>query len=334
MKGRIKGFGITMLLIMLLGCCTGCADINPGEVGIYVKMLGWNKGVHKEPLKVGTQVYNPISADIIVYDSRAKEYDFTGENLIEFQTLDGQNGKAEWTFVISLDQLRVFELHQEVGPGYYTKVVLPTLRSLPRIEMGRYGAEKLYTGEVKEKVQKNTVDALNKDLYEKYGIHADGAYLKKVAFAPDFTSKLEDKAKAFQDIEINKRRAEAEEQEAKRKENVALGAKLAAIQEANGQKVSNILRADGDKQSKELIAKGNLAIALAEAQGIKARREALSGLGGPELVSIEWARNIGPNIKVGLLPTGSPGTVSLFGDHALGQIMSIFKEPKDIKEKE
>lgn len=41
------------------------------------------------------------------------------------------------------------------------------------------------------------------------------------------------------------------------------------------------------------------------------RREALSGAGGRELVSIEWAKNLGPNVKVYAIPTGAPGTTSL-----------------------
>jgi hypothetical protein len=37
----------------------------------------------------------------------------------------------------------------------------------------------------------------------------------------------------------------------------------------------------------------------------------LSGAGGSELVSIEWAKQLGPNVKVYAFPTGAPGTSSI-----------------------
>ena len=49
----------------------------------------------------------------------------------------------------------------------------------------------------------------------------------------------------------------------------------------------------------------------AEAEGVRLRREALSGAGGQELVSIEWAKNVGSKIQIYGVPTGAPGTTSV-----------------------
>jgi len=44
---------------------------------------------------------------------------------------------------------------------------------------------------------------------------------------------------------------------------------------------------------------------------------ALSGSGGAELVSIAWAENLGPNVKVYGVPTGAEGTSTFLFDEAL-----------------
>jgi len=63
------------------------------------------------------------------------------------------------------------------------------------------------------------------------------------------------------------------------------------------------------RQKKEQEAKGILAIAQAEAEGTRLQVNAFGD--GKTYASVKWAENLGPNVKVWGIPTGTPGTTSL-----------------------
>lgn len=77
---------------------------------------------------------------------------------------------------------------------------------------------------------------------------------------------------------------------------------------------------------RRLGAKGILAVGEARAKVRRLKNEAMIGPGGDKIVALEWARQLGPNVKVYGIPTGAPGTASIMDLN--GILQGAFKTVK------
>lgn len=302
---------VVLFCIVSLYSLAGFTDIDPGQVGLLIKKIGSNRGMQKETLDTGLHWIEPISYDVDVYDTRLKQYSFKIKDQgISSTTKDGQPIVVDMSVELGLLDKNVPFLHENVGRNYFDQVVYPSVRSILRNTTSTQLSENIYTGEGRLAIQQ----AMTKKLTDKLspmGIRI-AVNLRAITFSnTDFVAILEEKAKAQQRVEIEKRKAAAAKNTAIKVANIAEGQKQKRIKEAEAGKEEKRLEGIGRRLQKEQDAKGILAIAKAEAEGVRLRREALSGAGGKELVSIEWAKNLGPNVKVYAFPTGSPGTTSL-----------------------
>lgn len=296
------------IAVVALGSLYGLAglvDIDPGYVGLKIKKIGDNKGMQKDTLDTGLQWIEPITYDVAQYDTRKKQY--TIEHMSS-STQDGQPITVDISLEIGLLDDKVPLLHEKIGRDYFDQVVYPALRSAVRNSTTTQDSDQIYTGNSRLEVQKNIRATLRKRL-DKYGIDTD-VNLREIAFTnKDFVKALEDKAKAAQEVVIQERRAAAAEQEAIRTANLAEGQKQKRIKAAEAEKEEIRLRGLGQRLAKEEEAKGNLAIYRAEAEGTRLQVQAYGK--GSTYASVKWAENLGPNVKVYGIPTGTPGSTAL-----------------------
>lgn len=287
----------------------GITVVEPGEYAILMKQLGSDKGMQKDGLAAGTHWVDPFSFDVIKYDTRAEQY-ADGLEDTPSQTNDGQPILVDMSLEIGLNSAYVPKLHQDIGPDWFNRVVYPAARSAVRNATSALASDQIYTGKGRAEVQKTIQSQLQNKVAAK-GIDVT-VNLRDISFEnKQFIATLEQKATAAQQEEIQRRGALAAAQEAIRITNIAEGEKQKRIKAAEAAKEEARLQGEGSRLQKEEEAKGLLAMASAEAEGVKLRREALAGAGGPEMVSIEWAKNLGPNVKVYGVPTGAPGTTSI-----------------------
>lgn len=299
--------GAIALVVSLIYFVSGWTTIEPGEYGVLIQQFGDEKGMQDEGLAVGTHWIEPISYDVEIYDTRARQYPLE----VGASTKDGQPVEVHATFEISLEHAKVKDLHSLVGRDYYERIVEPAARASIRDALPTQLSDKVYTDEGRNFIQ----TAIEKDLVNKKvasrGIIAS-VNLQEIRFLNEaFLAILERKAGAAQLEEIQRREAAAAEQEAIKVANVAEGNKQKRIKDAEAGREEQRLRGEGSRLEKEEEAKGLLAMVTAEAEGVRLKREALSGSGGKEMVSIAWAENLGPNVKVYGVPTGAPNTTSL-----------------------
>lgn len=321
MKIRVPGSsvvaGVALIAVLGLYGLAGITSIEPGEVGILIKMLGSNRGMQEQTLDTGTHWVEPISYDVATYDVKFKQYD---EGVVDMpsQTKDGQPILVDLSLEIGLADKYVPFLHENVGTDWYANIVYPAVRSAVRNTTTMQKSDQIYTGIGRANVQKTMQDSLDTKL-DQYGILLT-VNLRDIEFTnTEFIGTLEKKAIAAQNVIIEERNADAAQKTAIKMANLAEGAKQERIKAAEAQKEEQKLDGEGRQLLKEADAKGILAIAKAEAEGVRLRREALSGSGGKELVQIEWARNLGPNVKVYMVPTGAPGTTSLMDINGMMQ---------------
>lgn len=312
-----------LLFLSIIYGLSGLTKVDPGHVALQIQMLGLDRG-KISTLPLGWRWVEPFSNDVATYDIREQQQQELKD--MAAGTADGQPILVDMSIQTGLDPDKVALLHTSVGEDYYNRIVFPALRASIRTATGGVLSDHIYTQLGRKAVQDAVEKALN-DRFNQYGIKFS-ANLRDIRFAnADFIHTLEEKAKAAQRIEIATRNAAAEAQSAIQVANRAEGAKQKVIREAEAEREKDRLGGEGVKLRKENEAKGILAIAQAEAEGLRLRNAALGS--GANVVAMEWARNLGPNVKVLGYPLGAPGTTGLFNiDGVLGDAL---RKPIDTK---
>ena len=300
--------------VVLLGFILtfGWVNVHPTEVAVEINKVAGK--VIPIPKGVGYHFYNRWVTDMVVYKVAARSY--PSDTLeqggpgkaytLELKTNDGQNVNVDLTIIYALAANEVPKLHQEIGTNYEDQVLLPQVRSEARLAIGKYSAEQIYQGTVRDEIQNTIKDKLVASLAKYSAVRVYDALIRHFGFSQQFERAIEDKKLAAQQIEINKNRALAQQEEAKRQEAEALGSKLKAIQDAEGRAQSVKIEADAKRYRLEQEAAGNLAIYQAEAQGKKLLAEALGG--GQNVVALKFAEQIPDKLQIYAYPVGQQST--------------------------
>lgn len=306
---KIVGLGAAALLgvIGLLFLLGGITNIQPGEVGLLVKMLGNDRGMQEATLNTGMRWVNPITYDVPIYDTRAKQYTIEG---MDAQTNDGQPITVDISMEVSLIDAGVPALHEEVGKDYYEQIIYPAFRAITRNSLATEKSDAVYTGQARERIQ-TRINELLKARLSPRGIKIFVNFRDLDFTNKKFVAVLEQKATAAQQEEIQNRLAAAAVKEAEKVANIAEGLKQKSIKESEALSEKLRLNGLGQRYQKEELSKGILAVGQAEAEVIRLRNDAMDGPGGDKIVAMAWAENLGPNVKVYGFPTGAAGTTSL-----------------------
>lgn len=323
-KGQMVTIGVgAIILIGLLICVMtlGWVNVKPTQVAVEINKVAGK--VNDLPLGVGYHFFNRWVTDMVIYNIAARSYpaDTQGnENSKEYnldvKTNDGQNVSVDLTIIYSLNPNEVPKLHKTIGINYEDQILLPQIRSEARLSIGGYSAEELYKGKVRDEVQQNIKAKLVQAVEKFPAIQIQDALIRHFQFSRDFEKAIEQKKLAAQQIEINKNRALAQEEEAKRQEAEARGAKLKEIQAAEGRAQAAKVEADGERYKLEQEAAGKLALYKAEAEGKRLAAEALGG--GQNVVALKFAENIPDKLQIWGIPVGNNNT-------SLMDISGIFK---------
>ena len=208
---------------------------------------------------------------------------------------------------ICLQDNKVPQLHETVGPNWYSQIVYPKARTAVRNATSAIVSDLVYTSEGRIAIR----DAIEKDLrhFEEQGILID-TNVRNLEFKnPKFIAKLEAKASAAQNEEIERRLALGAQQEAIKVANIAEGAKQKRIKEAEATREELRLKGEGNRLRLEEEAKGILAVAKSKAEGT--RLQVLAYGSGKTYASVKWAESIGPKFQVYGVPVGAEGTTTI-----------------------
>ena len=321
MKSQVLlGAGLVIFLFFIF--TFGWVNVRPSEVAVDVNKLAGK--VNEMPMGVGYHFYNRWVSDMIVYKVAARSFppdtvasEEAKKYNLELKTNDGQNVSVDLTIIYALASNEVPLLHQKIGPNFEDQVLLPQIRSEARLAIGGFSAEEIYQGKVRDTIQQNIKQKLV-DVLAKYpAIRIHDALIRHFSFSPDFERAIEQKKLAAQQIEINKNRALAQEEEAKRQEAESRGLKLKLVQEAEGRAQSAKIEADASRYKLEQEAAGQLAVYKAEAEGKKLLADALGG--GENVVALKFAETIPDKLQIYAYPVGQQSTSimdvsGIFGD--------------------
>lgn len=322
MRMGIVSAAIFSLVFLTLALTFGWVNVHPTEVAVEInKLVG---KVNEMPKGVGYHFFNRWVTDMVIYKVAARAYPTdTLEQAehktytLELKTNDGQKVFVDLTIVYALAANEVPKLHQEIGTNYEDQVLLPQIRSEARLALGKYSAEQIYQGAIRDEIQAGIKEKLVHSLAKYPAIRIHDALIRHFGFSREFEAAIEQKTLADQQVKINKNKALAQEEEAKRQEAEARGLKLKAIQDAEGRASANKIEAEGRAQAAKIEADakryrleqeatGNLAINKAEAEGKKLLADALGG--GQNVVALKFAEEIPDKLQIYAYPVGEQST--------------------------
>ncbi len=313
----MKGLGglisavIAAFVVLVIILTFGWIDVAPTEVAVEINKVAGK--VTETPRTVGYHFFNRWVTDMVIYKVAARSFppdtaesEESKKYTLDLKTNDGQNINVDLTIIYALMAPEVPLLHQKVGPSFEDQILLPQIRSEARLAIGSHSAEEIYQGKVRDTIQVNIKEKLQKAVSKFPAIQIQDALIRHFKFSVEFERAIEQKKLAAQQVEINKNKALAQEEESKRMEAEARGEKLRVLQEAEGGAQSVKIRADAQRYQLEQEAAGKLAIYKAEAEGKKLLAEALGG--GANVVSLKFAENIPDKLQIWGVPTGANNT--------------------------
>ncbi len=245
---RIICTGVVLTLLILFLWPSIVISIKPGELGVlYSRFNGgtqlqrtYDEGIHF------IQPWNIM----YIYDVRLQE---ETQN-IDVLTVDGLTINVQISLRFQLIRDRLPALHQDIGPYYRDKVVIPIMNSAVRQTIGSYRPDDLYSTARQELQDQMMVDAVEE--MGRIPILIQGFVVKSITLPEVLRGAIERKLVAEQDFLRYKYILLEAQQEARRKAIEGEGIK--AYQGlVNANMTQNFLRYEGIQATKDLAASPN-----------------------------------------------------------------------------
>ena len=240
--------GLATTLIILFLWPSIVISIKPGELGVlYARFRGGTQLQHT--YEEGIHFIQPWNI-MYIYDVRVQE---ETQN-IDVLTVDGLTINVQISLRFQIIRDRLPALHQEIGPRYRDKVVLPIMNSAVRQTIGSYRPDDLYSTARQELQDQMLVDAVEE--MGRIPILIQGFVVKTITLPEVLRDSIERKLVAEQSYLRYKYILLEEQQEARRKIIEAEGIKAYQML-VNEHMTQNFLRYLGIQATKDLASSPN-----------------------------------------------------------------------------
>lgn len=240
---RYATLGIIVLIAFLVLTRTTFLTIDAGEKGVLFKRFAG--GVDTEHIyDQGFHVVMPWNK-MFLYEVRLSEH----YEKMEVLSKNGLTIVVELSLRYRPAAEKLGFLHDQIGPQYLERIIIPEIRSATREVIGKYLPEELYSSK-REAIQVEIYERASDEMQKKF-ILVDAVLIRGVVLPETLQAAIERKLKEEQssleyEFRLTKERQEAErkiiEAEAKAESNRILNASL----------TSNILRDKGIEATLEL----------------------------------------------------------------------------------
>ncbi len=217
--------------------------LDPGEQGVLFKRFGGGLDT-KNMYDQGFHVIAPWNK-MYVYDIRTQE----SFEKMEVLSKNGLTIKVDLSYRYSPVKAKVGELHNDIGPEYQSRIIIPEIRSATREVIGKYLPEELYSSK-REAIQDEIFNRTKEAIGEKYLV-CDAVLIREVELPQTLKDAIERKLKQEQESLEYEFRLEKERKEAQRK-IIEAEAKAASNNLLNASLTNNILRDKGIEATLEL----------------------------------------------------------------------------------
>ncbi len=251
MRPYLLTFGLCFTLGVLFFWKQIVVTVYSGELG--VKYSRFFTGTNLEaPYPEGVHFLMPFDI-MYVYDMRYIEY----SKVLEIPSQEGMPIKVLVSCIYQLDPDLLPLFHQQVGPSYREKVLIPMITSVVRQVIGTYSAEELYSTARQALEDDMLIGAIS--TLGRLPITIHKFLVKSIEFPIGFTDAIVKKMVASQELREYQFLLLSEGEEAKRKFIEGLG--IQKYQElVNSGMTQNFLNYEGIQATKELATSNNAKI--------------------------------------------------------------------------
>lgn len=248
---KILCVGFVLLLVFFFLWPRMVISIRPGELGVLYSRFSGGTQMNRT---YGEGLHFILPWNILyVYDVRVQE---ETQN-IEVLTLDGLTINVQASLRFQLIRARLPTLHQDIGPRYREKVVIPIMNSSVRQTIGSYRPDDLYATARQQLQDQMLVDAVEE--MGRIPILIQGFVVKSITLPEVLRQAIERKLVAEQDYLRYKYLLLEAAQEAKRK--AIEGEGIRAYQELiNRNMTPEFLRYEGIRATRDLALSTNAKI--------------------------------------------------------------------------
>lgn len=253
--GKRYGFYVVLAVIVLVVLSFISASmsitIESGMRGVVFRKFGG--GVDRDNLLgQGFHIVAPWNT-VFPYDTRIQEQ----TDAMDVLASNGLDIHLDLSFRYRVIEDKVGFLHNEIGPDYAEKVVIPEIRAATRKVIGKYLPEELYSSK-REAIQLEIFAETETRLKPRY-VHTDAVLIRSVALPEKIATAIQRKLEQEQQRDEYEFRIQKETKEAERKRIEAQGIK--DFQDIVSQGLTeNILRWKGIEATQDLAKSSNTKI--------------------------------------------------------------------------
>ena len=319
--------GLAFLALSSALVLNGCGATSSTEVGVRTNLLPnpirWFEQRGEQKICPPGSVYFflpfinqwntlPISQQNLMMNANPNEGDRPVPDDITFKTKDGNNVHIDVNVMWRIDPQKAGFIVSHVGQSaeeIKERVVRPVSRALIRDYFNEISSEEYYQVTIKNEMAQKALAALAKELLP-YGILVDNLQVQQHRFDPDYQGAINAQKQAEAD---QQKLVEQQKNMGVQKKSELEGKRAEwnkRLEDANGEagRVKN--EADGYYQTKINQAKATIAVAQAEAEGVKKEAEALGKLGGDAYVKMQVAKQLAQKRFV-LVPASNVNTMNV-----------------------
>jgi prohibitin 1 len=255
--GGTKRWGVTaavvvvLLVVLSIISASMSVTIESGMRGVVFRKFGG--GVDKvNLLGQGFHIVAPWNT-VFPYDTRIQEQ----TDAMDVLASNGLDIHLDLSFRYRIMEDKVGYLHDEIGPTFADKVVIPEIRAATRKVIGKYLPEELYSSK-REAIQLEIFNETEIRLKPKY-VHIDAVLIRSVALPEKIATAIQRKLEQEQQRDEYEFRIQKETKEAERKRIEAQGIK--DFQDIVSQGLNeNMLRWKGIEATQDLAKSTNTKI--------------------------------------------------------------------------
>jgi regulator of protease activity HflC (stomatin/prohibitin superfamily) len=283
---------IIVLAILLSTVRAGMVFIQPDQRGVVISAIQ-AKGYRDASLQPGLRWVIPFAENVQVYSISRQthtmsvattEGDVIGDDSIRARTKDGQEVYIDASVIYAIDPEKVVLLHINWQDRFQDEVVRPLSRGIIRDMASQYGVEEIVSTKRVDLEEKITNEMATK-LAENDLVLLDFV-LRDIQFSEEYAAAVEQKQIAEQTALQAEFVVQQKKQEAEQARQVAQGQADSVVIQAKGAAEARLIQAEAESKALEFISmilKNN-----------------------PDLLTYQYITKLAPDIKVMLLPNGSP----------------------------
>ncbi|MEM0995943.1 MAG: prohibitin family protein [Bacteroidota bacterium] len=217
---RLTIFAIAAVVLLILIVALSSSmfiTIPAGHSGVIFRKFGGGLDLEKT-FGQGFHTIAPWNT-MHIYDTRIQEKTEEMDVLAE----NGLSIHVDLSFRYRAVPNQVGLLHNEIGPEFASKIVVPELRSATRKVIGEYLPEELYSTK-REAIQTEIYETTERNLQPKH-VHLDAVLIRSVNLPATIKNAIERKLEQQQQRDEYEFRIQKEQKEAERKKIEAQGIK-------------------------------------------------------------------------------------------------------------